>query len=60
MEIDSRIANSQIGETPIRPEMVILELVPDLVLVYRDKNSTPASVPSLKDERANNILSVSR
>ena len=35
--------------------MVILELVPDLVLVYRDTNSTLASAPSLKDERANNM-----
>ena len=60
MEIDSRIANYQIGETPIRLEMVILEIVPDLVLVYRDTNSTLASAPSLKHERANTILRVSR
>ena len=48
MEIDSRIASYQIGETPIRLEMVILELVPDLVLVYRDTNPTLASTQSLK------------
>ena len=60
MEIDPRIANYQIDETPIRLEMGILELVTDIVLAYRDMNSTLASVPSLKDERTYNILRVSR
>ena len=42
LEIGSGTASYQIGETMIRLEKVILEIVPGLVLVYGDTNSTLA------------------
>jgi UDP-GlcNAc3NAcA epimerase len=42
LEIGSGIPSYQIGETRIRLEKVILEVVPDLLLVYGDTNLTLA------------------